>query len=47
MRIFKSKHFDRWARRQGLRDDVLREAVVEIERGLIDAGELFEIKEIS
>lgn len=36
MRIFKSKHFDRWARKQGLRDDVLKEAVDEIENGLID-----------
>ncbi len=38
MRIFKSKHFTRWAKRQDLRDDVLREAVDEIEDGLIDAN---------
>lgn len=38
MRIFKNKHFDRWARRQDLRDDVLREAVDEIENGLVDAN---------
>ncbi|MFQ5580972.1 MAG: type II toxin-antitoxin system RelE/ParE family toxin [Nitrospiria bacterium] len=36
MRIFKSKHFDRWARRQDLRDDALRKAVDEIENGLVD-----------
>jgi len=35
MRIFKSKHFERWARKQGLRDVLLREAVDEIENGLV------------
>ncbi len=37
MRIFKNKHFDRWARKQGLRDDLLKEAVEEINKGLVDA----------
>jgi len=37
MRIFKNKAFNKWATKEGLCDSVLRAAVVEIERGLIDA----------
>ncbi len=37
MQIFKNKHFERWARRQGLSDALLKIAVAEIENGLFDA----------
>lgn len=37
MRVFKNKMFSRWAKSEGLNDDVLRSAVVEMEHGLIDA----------
>lgn len=37
MRVFKNKMFSRWAKSEGLNDDVLRSAVVEMEQGLIDA----------
>lgn len=37
LRIFKNKAFDRFARKAGIDDAVLRAAVSEVERGLIDA----------
>jgi hypothetical protein len=37
MAVYKTRWFDRWARRQGLRDASLREAVDEMSRGLVDA----------
>lgn len=37
MRIFKTKEFDKLARRQHLTDQQLRKAVSEIEDGLVDA----------
>lgn len=37
MRIFRTKRFDRFARRERIMDTVLREAVARAERGLIDA----------
>ncbi len=38
MRILKNKAFDKWAHREGLRDDLLRAAVDEMERGLFDVS---------
>ena len=37
MRIFKTKGFSRFQRKEGIHDDALREAVARAERGLIDA----------
>lgn len=37
MRIFKNKTFARWARKEGLSDAALIQAVAEMEEGLIDA----------
>ncbi|KDB46935.1 type II toxin-antitoxin system RelE/ParE family toxin [Glaesserella parasuis] len=37
MRIFKSKHFDKFARKERISDDTLRNAINDIENGLIDA----------
>ena len=37
MRIFKTKWFHRWTRKEGLDDDSLRTAVEEVQLGLIDA----------
>jgi len=37
MRIFKNKAFNKWSAKEGISDEALRMAVVEIERGLIDA----------
>jgi hypothetical protein len=37
MRAFKTRSFARWASAEGLGDDALAFAVVEMERGLIDA----------
>ncbi|AGA91900.1 hypothetical protein Thimo_3221 [Thioflavicoccus mobilis 8321] len=37
MRIFKNAWFERFARKQKIRDEMLREAVRRAERGLIDA----------
>lgn len=37
MRIYKNKAFSKWAIKVGLKDSVLRNAVEEMERGLIDA----------
>ncbi len=34
MRIFKIKEFSKWAAQEGLTDNVLRQAVAEMERGL-------------
>ena len=36
-RIFKTRFFERWMQKSGLSDDALLNAVVEMERGLIDA----------
>ena len=36
-RVFKTRHFSRWMRKTGLSDPALYAAVVEMERGLIDA----------
>ncbi|TRW95257.1 type II toxin-antitoxin system RelE/ParE family toxin [Candidatus Methylobacter oryzae] len=38
MRIFKYKTFEKWAEKQGLNDEDLKKAVLEIENGLIDAN---------
>ena len=38
MQAFKTRVFARWASREGLGDDVLASAVLEMERGLIDAS---------
>jgi hypothetical protein len=35
-RIFKAKSFNRWARKEGVPDRALVEAVAEMEQGLID-----------
>jgi len=37
MHIYKTRPFYRWARSEGLTDQVLRQAVAEMEAGLIDA----------
>ena len=37
IRIYKTKTFDRWLRKTELTDEVLRNAVVEMAAGLIDA----------
>ena len=37
MRIFKTKEFARFARREGIADDALREAIDGAERGIVDA----------
>jgi hypothetical protein len=37
LRVFRTKEFSRYARRQGIRDEALCEAVARAERGLIDA----------
>ena len=37
MRIFKTKLFARFARRERINDDALREAVERVEKGLVDA----------
>nr|CRH06491.1 Conserved protein of unknown function [Candidatus Magnetococcus massalia] len=36
-RVFKTRHFSRWARKSGLPDRALCHAIEEIEAGLIDA----------
>lgn len=44
MRIFKSKHFERWARKQDLHDDLLLQAIAEMKSGLVGVslgGHLF------
>ena len=38
MKIFKYRLFERWATRQGINDDDLRNAIMEIENGLCDAS---------
>ncbi len=38
MRIFKYKTFEKWAKEQGMSDDDLKQAISEIEKGLIDAN---------
>jgi hypothetical protein len=37
MRIFKTRWFDRWAAKEALSEQALRDAVAEIAQGLIDA----------
>lgn len=37
MRIFKTRWFQRWAKKEGLADEVLLTAVREMEQGLVDA----------
>jgi hypothetical protein len=37
VRIFKSRWFERFARKEGIGDEILREAVARAERGQIDA----------
>jgi len=37
MRIYKSKWFNKWADKEGLTDEALKDAVAEMEDGLIDA----------
>lgn len=37
MRVFVTKVFARFARREGLKDSRLREAIARAERGLVDA----------
>ena len=37
MRIFKTRQFDKWAAKEGISDDALASAVIEMEDGLIDA----------
>lgn len=36
MRVFKSKHFSRYARKEGIEDTALANAIREIENGLVD-----------
>jgi hypothetical protein len=36
MRVFKTRQFDRWARKEGVTDPMLWAAVIEMENGLID-----------
>ncbi len=38
MQIFKTRTFARWARREGLKDAVLRAAVDEMQAGLVEAN---------
>lgn len=37
MRIYKNKAFTKWATKEGLNDDALRQAVTEMEQGLVEA----------
>lgn len=37
LKIYKTRVFDKWSKREGLSDNALREAVNEMNRGLIDA----------
>lgn len=37
VRVFKSKHFSRYARKEGIGDAALSDAIREIEKGLVDA----------
>lgn len=37
MRIFKTKHFVRWAKKENIMDNLLHNAIVEVGEGLIDA----------
>ncbi|MGI0119639.1 type II toxin-antitoxin system RelE/ParE family toxin [Zooshikella sp. RANM57] len=38
MRIFKVTAFDSWAKEESLKDETLKEAITEIEKGLVDAN---------
>ena len=38
MRIFKTKDFNKWTGKEGLSDESLKNAVTEIESGLVDAN---------
>lgn len=37
MSIYKTRWFDRWARKEGLNEATLRDAATELERGMADA----------
>ena len=37
MKIFKYRTFERWARKQGMKDEDLEKAILEIQKGLVDA----------
>ena len=36
MRVFKTKVFNKWSKKEGLNDTILLEAINEVEKGLID-----------
>lgn len=36
MRVFKTKVFNKWSKKEGLNDKILLEAINEVEKGLID-----------
>lgn len=38
MRIFKTRLFAKWAKKEKITDDLLRQSVSEMERGLVDAN---------
>ena len=38
MKIFKYRTFEKWAKKQGLSDDDLKKAILEIENGLVEAN---------
>lgn len=38
MKIFKYRTFEKWAKKQGVSDDDLKKAIIEIENGLINAN---------
>ncbi len=38
MRIFKYRTFEKWAKKQGMSNDDLKNAITEIQQGLIDAN---------
>jgi hypothetical protein len=38
MKIFKYRTFEKWAKKQGVSDDDLKKAIIEIENGLIDVS---------
>lgn len=38
MRVFKYKLFEKWAKKSGLTDNELKQAVIEIENGLIETN---------
>ncbi len=38
MQIFKHKHFNHWAKFEGITDEILKQAIVELEQGLFEAN---------